>query len=206
MTKKQKLNLTTRKDIKAELDKQIAILKTNCKDAAMFDAQIDKILSLKGQLDTDATRVLVKEKDVIKEYNGDTFYIALTKKGVMLHTHGGYTMLVTERNYNSLYLTLASFLEDYDEENMSDEEKEAKRLDMMAKIHVLLAPTWCFGDAEATFNIATSVVHELNAMTKRYEEMPLMEEDENANADLQEAVEAAETIGKKLEEEKNGKS
>lgn len=204
MGKENKEKKTKRTDLKSELDKQVAALKTNCKDAAFFDSQIEKILSLKGQIDVEEVRLLIKEKDVLREYKGETFYIALTKKGAMFHSYGGYTVFATDRNFSSLYQTLAFFVDDMAEalEKADDEEKKNIETDMMAKLHILLAPTWCFGDVNATFEIATTVVHELNAMADRLENEPLKEEDEKANADFEEAVKGAEYIGEKLEEEK----
>lgn len=204
MGKENKEKKTKRTDLKSELDKQVAVLKTNCKDAAFFDSQIEKILSLKGQIDVEEVRLLIKEKDVLREYKGETFYIALTKKGAMFHSYSGYTVFATDRNLSSLYQTLAFFVDDMAEalEKADDEEKKNIETDMMAKLHILLAPTWCFSDVNATFEIATTVVHELNAMADRLENEPLKEEDEKANADFEEAVKGAEYIGEKLEEEK----
>lgn len=207
MAKKEKQTekkKSSKKYLNEELDKQIATLKTQCKDAAFFDSIIDKILSLKGQIDTEAVRLIVKEKDVLREYKGDTFYIAITKQGVLLHTYGGYSVFVSSRNYNILYEALAYIVDDMDDAlaNATDEVRKAIENDMMAKIHILLAPTWCFSSVEATYEIATKVVHELNAMVERAEELPLQEEDDKANADFEDAVMASELIGKRLEEER----
>lgn len=195
---------SARKDLKDELEKQVSTLKTQCKDAAFFDATIDRILSLKGQIDTEAVRLIVKEKDVVREYKNDTFYIAITKHGALLHTYGGYSVFVSNRNYNSLYETLAYIVDDMEEAlaNATEEERKDIETDMMAKMHILLAPTWCFGSVEVTYEIATKVVHELNAMVERAEELPLQEEDYKANSDFEDAVMASESIGEQLEEEK----
>lgn len=201
--KKEKKKSSTKKDLKEELEKNISALKTQCKDAAFFDATIDRILSLKGQIDTEAVRLIVKEKDVLREYKGDTFYIAITKRGALLHTYGGYSVFVSNRNYNSLYETLAYIVDDMDDAlaNATDEVRKDIENDMMAKIHILLVPTWCFSSVEATYEIATKVVHELNAMVERVEELALQDEDDKANADFEDAVMASESIGKQLEEE-----
>lgn len=194
---------STNKDLKEELEKNVAALKTQCKDAAFFDATIDRILSLKGQIDTEAVRLMVKEKDVVREYKNDTFYIAITKQGALLHTYGGYSVFVSNRNYNSLYETLTYIVDDMEEalENATEEERKNIETDMMAKLQILLAPTWCFGSVEATYEIATKVVHELNAMVERFEGQPLQDEDYEANANFEDAVMASESIGKQLEEE-----
>ena len=60
MGKENKEKKTKRTDLKSELDKQVAALKTNCKDAAFFDSQIEKILSLKGQIDVEEVRLLIR--------------------------------------------------------------------------------------------------------------------------------------------------
>jgi len=209
MAKKEKQTAkkkSSKKDLNEELDKQIATLRTQCKDDAFFYSIIDKILSLKGQIDTEAVRLIVKEKDVLREYKGDTFYIAITKQGALLHTYGGYSVFVSSRNYNSLYEALAYIVDDMDDAlaNATEEVRKDIENDMMAKIHILLAPTWCFSSVEATYEIATKVVHELNELAERLDKMPLQEEDEDANADFKEAALAAEVIGKRLEEEGDG--
>lgn len=203
MANKKEKKKSTKKDLKEELEKNIAALKTQCKDAAFFESTMDRILSLKGQIDTDAVRLIVKENDVLREYKGDTFYIAITKRGALLHTYGGYSVFVSNRNYNSLYETLAYIVDDMDDAlaNATDEVRKDIENDMMAKIHILLAPTWCFSSVEATYEIATKVVHELNAMVERVEELALQDEDDKANADFEDAVMASESIGKQLEEE-----
>lgn len=195
---------SARKDLREELEKQVSTLKTQCKDASFFDATIERILSLKGQIDTEAVRLMVKEKDVVNEYKNDTFYIAITKQGALLHTYGGYSVFVSNRNYNSLYETLAYIVDDMEEAlaNATEEERKDIETDMMAKMHILLAPTWCFGSVDATYEIATKVVHELNAMVERLEGQPLQEEDDEANANFEDAVMASEAIGKRLEEER----
>ena len=204
MANKKEKKKSTKKDLKEELEKNIAALKTQCKDAAFFESTIDRILSLKGQIDTDAVRLIVKENDVLREYKGDTFYIAITKRGALLHTYGGYSVFVSNRNYNSLYETLAYIVDDMDDAlaNATEEMRKDIENDMMARIHILLAPTWCFSSVEATYEIATKVVHELNAMVERVEELALQDEDDKANSDFEDAVMASESIGKQLEEEK----
>jgi hypothetical protein len=209
MAKKEKQTTkkkSTKKELKEELEKSVAALKTQCKDAAFFKSTMDRILSLKGQIDTEAVRLMVKENDVLREYKGDTFYVAITKQGALLHTYGGYSVFVSNRNYNSLYETLAYIVDDMEEAlndtALPEEDRKSLETDMMAKMHILLAPTWCFGSVEATYEIATKVLHELNAMVERAEELPLQEEDDKANADFEDAVTASESIGKRLEEER----
>ena len=209
MAKKEKQTSkknSSKKDLNEELDKQIATLKTQCKDAAFFDSIIDRILSLKGQIDTEAVRLIVKEKDVLREFKGDTFYIAITKQGALLHAYGGYSVFVSSRNYNSLYEALAYIVDDMDDAlaNATEEIRKDIENDLMAKIHILLAPTWCFCDVEATYEIATKIVHELNELDARLKKMPLQEEDEEANLIFKEAALAADAIGRKLEEERDG--
>lgn len=198
MTRSKKTNLAERKDIKAKMEQAVAELKTSCKDAAFFDRQIDRILSLKGQLDTEAVRLMVKESDVLKEYKGETFYVAVTKNGAMYHTYGGYTLFADNRNAQSLYLVLESIVDSL----LKGEQDEMEYADVMAKMHVIAAPTWCFTDAEATYNIASTVVSELNRMVEKIGNEPLREEDEEANHAFEDAAMAADHIDRKLKEEK----
>ena len=155
-------------------------MKAPGKDTSFIDAQIDKILSLNSHINhinDEDVRFVLKEKDVLREYKGSTFNIAITKYGVMLHAYGGYTVFVDDRNYHSLCDTLAYFVDEMDDAiaNATEEERKDIEADMMAKIHVILAPTWCYGSAEATYNIAASIVHELNAMVEKTGEMLLQE-------------------------------
>lgn len=202
MAKQEK---TSRKDIKKKMNDEIAALKTKCNDSKFFDSQIERILSLKGQLDVEEVRFIVKEKDVLREYKGDTFYIAITKKGALFHNYGGYSFFADNRNYSSLYQTLAYFVDNLGKENpdLTDEDRENMELDFMAKTQIMLAPTWCFSDVDATYNIATVIVKELANMSEQAMEQPLSEEDEQANHDFEEAVRGAENIVGKLKQENN---
>lgn len=196
---KKREDLVVRNDLKEKLDKAVAELKTNCKDARFFDKQMDMILSLKGQMDVEPVRLIVKEADVVKEYKGDTFYIAVTKQGAMYHTYGGYTVFIDNRNAQSLYMVLSDIVDKMLDNAGNDEMVFA---DVMAKLHIVNAPTWCFTDAEATYGIASAVVGYLADLSEKLQEKPLQEEDFQANADFEAAVMGAEQIGEAIREEK----
>ena len=219
-------------DLNKELKDAVAALKTQCKDVAFFDSQMDRILSLKGQVDVEPVRIAVWEKEVVREVKGDTYWIALTKTQAVYHTYGGYTIVADSRNASSLYQTIAgivNWFEDADkcvdavlpdwlaqreadegrkllpseEAEVRKEAYEALDTDCNAKVHVLNAPCWCFTDLATTYDIAATVVHAMNDLTDKAFGEPLQEEDTEANADFEDAVRGAEHIGKIIEDKKN---
>lgn len=230
--KKKEQNTETKPiDLKKELKDAMAALKATCKDAAFFDSQMDRILSLKGQVDVEPVRVAIWEKDVKREVKGDTYWIALTKDKAVYHTYGGYTIVADSRNANSLYLTIAGIVDWFEDADkcvdavlpdwvaqreadegrklLPSEEAEVRKeaydaldIDKTAKIHVLNAPCWCFTDLVTTYDIASTVVHAINELTEKAFSEPLKEEDTEANADFEDAVRSAEHIGKVIKEEK----
>lgn len=193
------VDLNDRQDLKAKLDKAVAELKTQCKDAHFFDTQMDRILSLKGQIDVEPVRLIVKEADVLKEYKGDTFWMAVTKQGAIFHTYGGYTVVADNRNASALYTVMSEMV---DLLNTNEEADEMVIADLQCKMHLLAMPTWCFTDADATYNIASAVVGELTRLSERLTDEPLQEEDVQANAEFEDAVRGMNEIGKRIEEEK----
>lgn len=208
---KKSEELVVRNDLKEKLDKAVAELKTNCKDAHFFDKQMDMILSLKGQMDVEPVRLIVKEADVVKEYKGDTFYIAVTKQGAMYHTYGGYTVFIKQFPSgsiypNSLYTVLNDIVDKMHAENekplIGEEMDEMVFADMMLKQHIINAPTWCFTDADATVSIGSSVMDNIVRLTEKALDSVLQEEDFQANADFEAAVMGAEQIGEAIREEK----
>lgn len=228
MAKKDKTQPT---DLKTELDNAVAALKTQCKDAAFFDAQMERILSLKGQASVKPVRLIVEEKDIVREHKDKTFWIALTKKSAIYHAYGGYTVIADIRNVSSLYKTLSDMLDYlenpkavtdacYGELLAEREENEGRALtekermeyrdtvshavssDTEAKMHVLNAPTWCFTDIAATYEIATTVLSTLHVMLENAQNAALQDEDLDANADFEEAVRGAEHIGEMIKKEK----
>lgn len=194
-----------RQDLKERLDKAVSELKAQCGDSASFDACMDRILSLKGQMDTEAVRLLVKESDVLRESKGDTFYIAVAKQCAIYHTYGGYTVVADNRNASSLYTVLAEACDLMAEgEDAVDETAYA---DMLAKLHVINAPTWCFTDVDATYGIASAALQQLNDLADRLLAEPLREEDFAANHDFEDAVRGAEHLDKAIkEDEANGQA
>ena len=219
-------------DLNKELKDAVAALKTQCKDAAFFDSQMDRIMSLKGQVDVEPVRIAVWEKEVVREVKGDTYWIALTKTQAIYHAYGGYTVVADSRNASSLYTTIAGMIgyledpektlgdvfpsmlavkEDEEGRKLTDDELAAFReecrqsleTDFNAKLHVLNAVSWCYCDLATTYEIATTVVSTLNTLTENAFNAPLQEEDTESNADFEDAVRGAEHIGKIIEEEKN---
>lgn len=218
-------------DLKKELKDAVSALKTTCNDAAFFDSQMDRIMSLKGQMDVEPVRVAVWEKDVVREVKGDTYWISLTKDKAVYHTYGGYTVVADSRNANSLYLTIAGIVDwfensdkmvdavipewiaqreadegrkltPHETEEVRKEAFEALDTDCTAKIHVLNTPTWCFTDLATTYEIATTVVRTMGELTEKAFGEPLKEEDTDANAVFEDAVRGAEYIDKTIKEEK----
>lgn len=203
MSEKKNGGEATATDLRTKLENELKALKTTCKDAAFFDSQIDRILSLKGQIDTKPVRLIIEESDVIKEYKGDTFYIAITNRGALFHVHGGYNVFVENRNDNSLYYALEDMVDTcLDNTKLTEKERQDFEVDMQAKLHILLCPTWAFTNPEPTYDIATAVIRTLRTFYDKVMSESLQDEDFKKNDIFENAAISAERIGEAIRKEK----
>jgi len=201
--------MTTDKELKKKLSIKKANLLELCGDSKEAVELLDEILSLKGQIDVEPARLHIPEKDVIDEYKGASFCLTKTKKSILYHLYGGYTIVVDEpirgasfsdnekealfRGFPSLYDTLDYYFNSKDEyDRMSAEDKELFQLVLTAENYILSLPTYVFADENFMFDIANKCVtflkDSLTKAVKAVEENGLPDEDEKANAMFEQAV------------------
>lgn len=72
--------------MKKELEKVITQIKSNSKDSKFADKLIDKLLSIKGQMDTKPTLVNVESDDVLESITEGGMQVYKTDKCIVVHT------------------------------------------------------------------------------------------------------------------------
>lgn len=193
--------------IKKKLEEVKSQLKGITTDAAFADKLIDKMLSYKGQLDTEETIVHVPIKNVVNEYKGDTFEMATLKDGTAVyHVYGGLTV-VANPNLLNLVGTIEGYIEaGKNEEMLTDEERKNYELDLSAFAYVMSLPMFCFSDMAFKYEIASKVVEFLREKTEealnRELEDETREDIEDNNA-FRDATMALEELKEELNKEAN---
>lgn len=187
-------------ELKKELDKTTAALIGISKDVRSTETLIDKLMSLKGQLDIEPTLLNIEVKDVIKECDFDAYKIISTKKGILYKTYGGYSVFVKPQ-MSTLYKHLTNIMELEDNKDSLDEQSEVN-LSVLIYITSMIihVPLYAFSKDEWMFEIFDCVKGVLEKSIKESLDAPLEDEDHEANAEYKEKVEFAEQLKKDMEE------
>jgi hypothetical protein len=189
----------SKEELKEQLEKVKAQIKTNSKDAHFAEKLIDELLSIKGQLSIEPTFMHIELKDIEKIYRDSTGEMFVTKNGyAVYHVYGGYTIIADVR-MQALHHTIAD-LANTEEliANLDEETKEAFELDMSASRVILNAPMVSFSDVDMKFESATQLLRILNEAYDRLVSKPLQDETPEENANFEAAAIALEEA-KKLE-------
>lgn len=197
------------KRLQESLEQKRKLLLANAKDAHFAGGLIDEIISLKGQLDVEPVELEVRTKDVIKEYDFDTFAFKVCRAGVMFNTKGGFSTFVHAR-CKSLYNNIIDMLGVYDTfDELEKEKKEIFNQYLMAWTHIFQAPVGASLSENVLFETATKY---LEVYMREAED--LLARAGNTDATTEEIVEAAEqedietvldTMSATLKEDSNGK-
>lgn len=107
--------------LKERLDQLISQMKENSIDKEKFDKQVDSLLSVKGQLDVVPTRMYIPEKDVVKEYNEETYRVIKCVDCIIWQHKGGREVVIHNR-MKAEYEFLCMVLEMRDNYNTLTEE------------------------------------------------------------------------------------
>lgn len=176
-------------------------LKANSKDAHFAENLIDRMLSYKGQLGVEPTLLDCGKKE--KEWQGETFSITKTNKGVLYHAFGGYSIFVTPNNI-ALYETLCDYIDHKEEyEKLEGELKEQFDLQLSTVAYVLNTPLFAFTSSELTYCLATMIIDHLRKTFDELMDKPLQEEDVNADIQFKEAASGLEDLKKAIIEDDN---
>lgn len=189
--------------LKSKLNEKVALLKTQCKDAHFFDSVMEDVLSIKGQLDVEPTRIFVREEDLIEEWDCGSFKLSRFTTGIAFHMMG-YDFFVNP-TCQTLYGQLDFLFKSKGKYNaLTQEQKEIHDALFSATMDIILTPPMCFCDDSYYIDIATYIMKRRNQLFKELDERPLAPEtiaDEQfmSNVDLGEQLK--ESITKAVEDE-----
>lgn len=193
-----------KEELKKKLDETIAQIKLNSADAKFADALIANLLSYKGQSMIEPTEVHVETKDVIKDYDFNSYHFIRCKQCIIFKT-GGFKVVVTPF-LKSLYGHLTTLL-DYKDKCETLTEDEVKVYDMLLSMAVVVLelPMIAFSSDKFMTDVCTYIVQKENELFDKLLNEPLHKETEadyEANAKFEEDVKFAEELKKDIEDEK----
>lgn len=177
-------------------------IKTNSKDAKYADKLIDMLLSLKGQLDVEPTRLYIPEKDVIKEYDNDNIRIVRCK-GYFVWQHKGGMWVVVNPRMRALYEhfdNMLSMKDRYDE--LSENEKNLYNSLYYGTSLIMQGPLFAIVDDELFIEFIKFIGDCVEKVSKKLQNQPLQEETPIENAEFETKMEVAnellnEDVGRK---------
>lgn len=186
-----------KKDLKAKLEEVKAKIKTNSKDAHFAEALVNEVISLKGQMMIEPTRVHIEERDVDETFTGDTFEMYRTKKGdTVFHTFGGLTIIADPRliSLNGTISTIIDATRTGAMDRLTEEEKEQFLLDVSATAHLLNLPAFIFSNLDFKYEIARRTIEFIRNTYEQAMEAPLQEETPEEDRIFEDGVKATEYI------------
>lgn len=190
---------TKKENIKKSIKETVEKLKGICNDAKFADVLIDKLLSLKGQLDVEATLVNIPVESIIEEFDYGSFQLIRTEQGILFKM-AGMRQLVTPV-MQTLYGQLDYLLENKKMYITFDEEtKKVYDYLFSATMAILKAPTICFIEDGYWNELALFITQKQNQLFDRLLGEELKPEDEVANAMFNRDVEFKEKLKEEAKE------
>lgn len=178
-----------REELKKQIEEVVSQVKDNSKDVHFADSLIDKLLSLKGQYDVEPTRVIVKESDVLKEYDNDSIRFIRCKNCVVFQAKGGMTVVVTPR-MRSLYEYITELLnlkDNYDD--LDQDRKDVYDALFTGLVWIMNAPIFATCDDALFAGIAKDIIKRFDEYTKSQLDKPLEDETSEQDASFENDME-----------------
>lgn len=186
-----------KKELKKQLDEVVVQIKNNSKDAKFADALVDKLLSLKGQMMIEPTRIRIEEKDVVKEYDNDAVRFVRCKDCIIFQAKGGMSVVV-KPTMAALFEHLTVLLDMKDRyEELGEEGKKSYELLYSATVWMLEVPIFATCDDEMFFGVVNDILSRFNAFTEKEMNKDLQEETPKENAEFENMNEVLNEMGKK---------
>lgn len=183
-----------KKELKTKIDEVVNQIKTNSKDAKFAASLIDKLLSLKGQLDVEPMRFCIPEKDVIKEYDNDSIRFVRCKGYIAFQAKGGLYLIVSPR-MSGLYQHLEVVLDMKDKyDELTEEQKKTYDFLYLATTQILQLGIFATCDDEFFFGIAEDIVKRLQTMTEKALNTELQDETYKEDAEFENNMELANQV------------
>lgn len=175
--------------MKKEIREITLQIRNNSKDVKFSDKLIDKLLSLKGQLDVEPTRLYIPEKDVIKEYDNDNIRIVRCK-GCIIWQHKGGMSFIVKPSMRALYDYLEGMLsmkDRYDE--LTNEEKQIYDISYFGMSLIMQVPMFAVVDEEFFVELAEYIGDGIKKVAEKLINQPLQEETPIENAEFETKME-----------------
>lgn len=188
--------------LKSKLNEKVALLKTQCKDAHFFDSVMEDVLSLKGQLDVEPTRIFVREEDLIEEWDCGSFKLSRFTTGIAFHMMG-YDFFVNP-TCQTLYGQLDFLFKSKGKYNaLTQEQKEIHDALFSATMDIILTPPMCFCNETYYLDIATFICKRRNQLFEELGDtklLPETEEDDKFMEEVQRMEKLKYSVDKYVEE------
>lgn len=174
-----------KKELKKQLDEVVVQIKNNSKDAKFADSLVDKLLSLKGQMMIEPTRIHIEEKDVVKEYDNDAVRFVRCKNCIIFQAKGGLSVVV-KPTMTALFEHLTVLLDMKDRYDTLDEEgKKSYELLYSATVWMLEVPIFATCSDEMFFGVVNDILARFNKFTETELKKDLQEETPKENAEFE---------------------
>ena len=183
-----------KQELKNKIEEVVNQIKTNSKDAKFADSLIDKLLSLKGQLDVEPMRFGIPEKDVIKEYDNDSIRFVRCKGYIAFQAKGGFSVFVSPR-MSALYQHLEGLLDMKDNfDNLTEEQKEGYDTSYLYTSILMQIMLFAVFDAKMFADLSNDVMKRYEEFLDRYKNIPLQDETYKENAEFENNMELANQV------------
>lgn len=183
-----------KQELKNKIEEVVNQIKTNSKDAKFADSLIDKLLSLKGQLDVEPMRFGIPEKDVIKEYDNDSIRFVRCKGYIAFQAKGGFSVFVSPR-MSALYQHLEGLLDMKDNfDNLTEEQKEGYDTSYLYTSILMQIMLFAVFDAKMFADLSSDVMKRYKEFLDRYKNIPLQEETHKENAEFENNTDLANQV------------
>lgn len=183
-----------KQELKNKIEEVVNQIKTNSKDAKFADSLIDKLLSLKGQLDVEPMRFGIPEKDVIKEYDNDSIRFVRCKGYIAFQAKGGFSVFVSPR-MSALYQHLEGLLDMKDNfDNLTEEQKEGYDTSYLYTSILMQIMLFAVFDAKMFADLSSDVMNRYKEFLDRYKNIPLQEETHKENAEFENNMDLANQV------------
>ena len=182
--------------IKKQIHEVSGRIIANSKDAKFANKLVGQLLSLKGQHDVEEVVLIVRNKDVIKEYDNDNLVIVKCKDKFIWRHKGGFGFWVEPR-MKALYEyldNLCAMKDKYDE--LSEEEKSVYNGMYFGMSLVTELPMFVCASDEMFFNVVNTIMDELKKLDSQVNNAELKEETPEENAEFEAKAKAMEEVFK----------
>lgn len=184
----------SRKALQDEFEKLAAKIKDESSSNTIGE-DLERLISLKGQLDVVPCEVIVESKDVIKEYDFGHYKFIRTKKAIV-YKSGGYYIVITPKP-NKLYVTIEYLLDLYDRmDELTDDERAAYNSLFPVAVGFCNMPMSAFIEDRYTFEMYGHILKCMDELNERLMNKPLQEDDAKANAEFETTIEQLESLSK----------